>query len=40
MRNIFGLIVSIIFIGLVLVCGKVFEKAGKVTGVQTCALPI
>ncbi len=29
MRNIFGLIVSIIFIGLVLVCGKVFEKAGK-----------
>lgn len=29
MKNIFGLIVSVIFIALVILCGKLFEKSGK-----------
>lgn len=29
MRNLFGLIVSFVFIGLVIVSAKIFEKAGK-----------
>lgn len=29
MRNIFGLIVSVVFIGMILVSAKLFEKAGK-----------
>ena len=29
MNNVFGILVSIIFIGIVLVSARVFEKAGK-----------
>ena len=29
MNNLFGVIVSIIFIGMIIVSAKVFEKAGK-----------
>ena len=29
MRNIFGLVVSFLFIGIVIVSAKLFEKAGK-----------
>ena len=29
MRNVFGLVISFVFIGIVLVSSKLFEKAGK-----------
>ena len=29
MKNIIGIIISLVYIGLVLVAGKFFEKAGK-----------
>ena len=29
MRNLFGLIISFVFIGIVIASAKIFEKAGK-----------
>ena len=29
MRNVFGLVVSFVFIGIVIASAKLFEKAGK-----------